>query len=185
MLIRTEQPPEYETVEMIHETAFGGRNEADVVRAIRQSAGYRAEWSLVAEELGTISGHVLFSHVGLEDGEGSIREVVVLAPLAVLPEKQRRGVGSALVQHGIGVLESLSEFLVVVRGDLAYYGRLGFQPSFKVGIHAPFPIAADHYLARRLQAYTADCRGVVRYPATFRAVGYEVEWDYPLRRAGR
>jgi putative acetyltransferase len=185
MMIRAEQPAEYGIVEMIHESAFGRKNEADVVRAIRLSAGYRPEWSLVCEESGHITGHVMFSHVGLEGDEGSTRQIVVLAPLAVLLQKQGRGVGSALVQRGIGFLESLSEPLVVVRGDFAYYGQFGFQPSLEVGIHAPFPVTADHYLAKTLPVYTTDYRGIVRYPATFRAVGYKAEWNYPSRGTGQ
>jgi putative acetyltransferase len=183
MMIRAEQPSEYGIVEIIHESAFGGKNEADVVRAIRLSAGYRPEWSLVCEESGHIPGHVMFSYVGLEGDEGSTRQIVVLAPLAVLPERQRRGVGSALVLHGIGLLESLSEPLIVVRGDFAYYSRFGFRPSIEVGIHASFPVTADHYLAKTLPVYTTDYRGIVRYPATFRAVGYKAESSRP--REGR
>jgi putative acetyltransferase len=178
MLIRTEQTAEYAVVEKIHESAFAGTHEANVVRAIRQSAGYRPEWSLVAEDSGTIAGHVLFSYIGLQDDAGNVRRVVVLAPLAVLPQSQRRGVGSALVRHGIELLESQSEPLIILRGDLAYYGRFGFQPSVELRIHAPFPIASDHYLVRRLRAFTPDYCGCVRYPAAFRAVGYETTWSY-------
>lgn len=127
----------------------------------------------------------MFSHVGLEGDEGSTRQIVVLAPLAVIPEKQGRGVGWALVQHGIGLLKSLSESLVVVRGDFAYYGQFGFQPSIEVGIYPPFPVTADHYLAKTLPVYTTDYRGIVRYPATFRAVGYKAEWSYPSQGTGQ
>ena len=183
MLIRTEAPAEYGIVEKIHERAFAGNKEAGVVRAVRESVGYRPEWSLVCEDSGHLAGHVVFSHVGLEDDEGNTQCIVVLAPLAVLPEKQRRGVGSALVLRGIGLLESASVPLVVVRGDLAYYGRFGFQPSTEVGVRAPFPVDEDHYLAKRLPLYTTDFRGVVRYPATFGAVGYEAQWNYPPQRA--
>jgi putative acetyltransferase len=180
-MIRAEQPAEYGIVEIIHERAFGGKNEAAVVRAIRLSAGFRPEWSLVYEESGQITGHGMFSYVGLEGDNGSTRQIVVLAPLAVLPEKQRRGVGSALVQHGIALLELVSEPLVVVRGDFAYYSQFGFRPSIEVGIHAPFPVTADQYLAKTLSVYTADYRGIVRYPATFRAVDYKAEWNHPSR----
>jgi putative acetyltransferase len=183
MMIRAERPVEYRIVDMIHETAFGGKSEADVVRAIRQSAGYRPEWSLIFEESGQIAGHVLLSYVGLESDDRNMRQIVVLAPLAVLPEKQCRGVGSALVRHGTAVLESFSEPLVVVRGDLAYYGQFGFQPSVEIGIRPPFHVAANHYLAKLLRVYGADYRGIVRYPATFQAVGYEAEWSYPTQGA--
>ena len=184
-MIRPEGPSEYSIVDTIHERAFGRGHEARVVRAIRKSAGYVREWSLVAERAGEISGHILFSRVGLEDADGHVREIVVLAPLAVLPGEQRRGLGSALVQHGIALLESVSEPIVVVRGELVYYRRFGFQPSLKVRIAAPFEVDVNHYLAKPLAEYSRDYCGVVRYPATFRSVGYEAEWDYPPRPVTR
>lgn len=184
MMIRPERRTEYRMVELIHECAFGGKREADVVRSVRHSAGHRPEWSLVFEESGQIMGHVLFSYVGLERDDQTIRRIAVLAPLAVLPERQRRGVGSALLAYGTESLESLSEPLVVVRGDIAYYGQFGFEPSFKVGIRPPFEVAPDHYLVRILPAYSRNYRGTVRYPATFKAVGYQAEWDYSMHEIG-
>ena len=176
MLIRAEHPAEHERVELIHATAFGGHQEADVVRALRQSATYRPDWSLVADESGTILAHVMLSHVGLQDSAGTVRRIAALAPLAVLPPHQCKGIGSALVRRGLELLDSQHEPLVIVRGELGYYGRFGFRPSIIVGVRAPFPVDADHYLALALSAYQADFRGIVRYPQAFCAVGYEAQW---------
>ena len=76
------------------------------------------------------------------------------------------------------LLNSVFAPVLVVRGALAYYCRFGFHPSVEVGITPPFQAAGDYYLARPLSGYTGDYRGVVRYPATFRSVGYEAAWDY-------
>jgi putative acetyltransferase len=180
MLVRAEQFHEEKCVEMIHEAAFGGPSEASVVRAIRQSARHRADWSLVADDSGTIQGHVLFSYAGLEDSAGIVREIVVLAPLAVQPQCQRQGVGSALVRRGLELLDSQLEPLVVVRGSLVYYERFGFHPSLEADVHAPFPVTEDHYLVKSLRAYQSHFRGVVRYPEAFLAVGYEAQWQLRL-----
>jgi putative acetyltransferase len=177
MLVRAEQLHEEKCVERVHEAAFGGPSEASVVRAIRRSAWHQPDWSLVADDSGIVRGHVLFSYAGLEDSAGIVREIVVLAPLAVQPQCQRQGVGSALVRRGLELLDWQLEPMVVVRGNLAYYQRFGFHPSLEADVHAPFPVAEDHYLVKSLRAYQSHFRGVVRYPEAFRAVGYEAQWQ--------
>jgi len=121
-------------------------------------------------------GHAMFSYVGLEGSDGTMRRVALLAPLAVLPGMQGCGIGRALVWQGIERLEALGEPVVIVRGVVDYYGRFGFHPAGDLDINAPFPIARDHYLARPLLAHAPSYRGVVRYPAPFGAAGYPIEW---------
>src|SRR5262249_22589771 len=91
--------------------------------------------------------------------------------------QQGQGIGAALVRRGLDLLESLAEPIVIVRGDLRYYGRFGFEPSATVAIEPPFGVAGDHYLVKRLRTYDPSYRGVVRYPSTFTSVGYPVEWS--------
>jgi putative acetyltransferase len=174
MLIRAEQPAEHRGVEMIHQAAFGGHAEADVVTALRQSALFRPDWSLVAYDCGSLIAHGIFSHVGLQDPAGIVRKIVVLGPLAVLPPSQRQGAGSALVRYGLELLDSQYEPLVIVRGELGYYGGFGFRASVMADVRAPFPVAED--LALALRAYRAELRGTVRYPRAFGAVGYQAQW---------
>lgn len=174
-LIRAEYPTEHAASEAIHEAAFGRKLEADVVRRLHQS-GDVAVLSLVAERAGRVVGHAMFSYAGLEGSDETIRRVVLLAPLAVQPGMQGRGIGTALVRQGIERLEARGEPVMIVRGDLQYYGRFGFRPAADLDIIAPFAVARDHYLAKPLRAYEPSYRGVVRYPAPFGAVGYPIEW---------
>ncbi|MDX2006301.1 MAG: N-acetyltransferase [Meiothermus sp.] len=176
MQIRPEQPSEYAAVEQIHVLAFGGPREAGVVAAVRRSPFYAPELSLVALEQGQPVGHVLFSYVGLEDERGVVREVAVLAPLAVRPGFQSKGAGGQLVQEGLRRLEALGVALVLVRGHAHYYPRFGFVPSVELGIRPPFAVPQAEYMAKPLLAYTPAHRGTVRYPAAFAEVGYPVEY---------
>ncbi len=176
MEIRPERQGEYEIVERIHALAFGGQAEARVVAQVRGSPFYIPELSLVALVEGRPVGHILFSEVGLQDEQGLMRRVVVLAPLAVHPELQNQGAGKRLVEAGLAGLEARGVPLVLVRGHARYYPRFGFVPSVQLGIRPPFEVAPEEYMARPLSAYTPAYRGRVRYPAAFAEVGYPVEY---------
>ncbi|WP_337870979.1 N-acetyltransferase [Meiothermus sp.] len=176
MEIRPERPEEYAMVERIHERAFGGAQEARVVALVRQSPEYIHELSLVAVVEGRPIGHILFSYVGLQDTQGVMRKVVVLAPLAVQPEFQNLGAGKRLVEEGLARLDAMGAPLVVVRGHAHYYPRFGFVPSVQMDIRPPFDIAPEEYMAKRLSGYTLQYKGIVRYPVAFAEVGYPVEF---------
>ena len=107
-----------------------------LVRRIRTSAE-AVLLSLVAEKATRVIGHAMFSYLGLDGSDAIFRRVALLAPLAVQPEMQGYGVGSALVRQGIERLEARGEPVVIVRGDLRYYGRFGFRPAVDLDINAP------------------------------------------------
>ena len=90
--------------------------------------------SLVAAEAGTVVGHVFFSPVGIE-GERSESRAIALAPLAVLPEQQKHGIGSHLVEAGLRACHELGEDVVFVLGHPTYYPRFGFEPAGERGLH--------------------------------------------------
>jgi putative acetyltransferase len=181
LTLRDERPEDFPRVEEIHAAAFGGVREVEVVRAIRSSSGYRAKRSFVAstDSIGIV-GHLLTSPVGLHGPDDIVRAVTVIAPLAVDPQAQRRGIGSRLLLHTIARYDDWKYPLLVLRGELEYYGRFGFVPSVEIDIHPPFVIATDRYLARRLSTYDPTFRGTVRYPSTFASVGYPSQWSYEL-----
>lgn len=176
MILRPETPAEYLQAEEVHRLAFAGPKEAQVVAAVRNSPHYRPDWSLVAQLDGQVAGHILFSYVGLQDPSGTMRPVVVLAPLAIHPQFQNRGLGKALVQEGLKRIEAAGEGLVLVRGHAHYYPQFGFRPSHELAIWPPFAIEPSEYMAKPLAAYHPSLRGTVRYPAAFAAVGYAVEY---------
>jgi putative acetyltransferase len=167
-----DDPDETAAIGTVVAAAFGSTAEAVLVERIRASAGYAPEASLVADAGGRIVGHVMLSRVALAEGEhaDAIRPILCLSPLAVAPEWQRRGVGSALVAEAVDVAERAGEPLVVLEGSPAYYGRLGFEWSVPHGITIDLPSWAPPEAAqvRRLANYDPAYRGRLVSPPAFR-----------------
>jgi len=145
--------------------------EARLVEAIRASPEFVPEMSLVADFDGRTVGHVMISYASIRDGDAQHR-IPVLAPLAVAPEFQRQGVGSALVRDVTARADDRGEPLVVLEGSPSFYGRLGFEYSVRYGIHITLPswAPAEASQVLRLRNYRASIRGQVVYPPTFVAV---------------
>lgn len=167
MDVRAEQSHDHDLVLEIHRRAFGdhGRVVAALVRGLRRDDP--AALSLVAEEDGEVVGHVLFSR-SLLDAPPRLVPVQVLSPLAVVPGRQRRGVGAALVRHGLDLLDRRGVPLVFLEGDPRYYSRLGFEPGGERGFRKPslrIPDAA--FQVRRLAAHRPWMTGTLVYSATF------------------
>ncbi|OGO50839.1 MAG: hypothetical protein A2148_03835 [Chloroflexi bacterium RBG_16_68_14] len=166
MIVRPEIPADYEAVAQVVEAAFGRPNEAQLVELIRTSDNYVPELALVAEEDGRVVGHAMFSYVTLRGAEE--RRVLCLAPVAVAPERQRSGVGSALVRHGIRLAEGRGEPLIIVEGHPGYYPRFGFERARSHGIEPPSPDIPDAaFMVLRLSRYDGRYRGQVLFPAAF------------------
>lgn len=122
----------------VHEAAFGQPDEARLTAALLDDPTAAPTLSLLAEEEGDAVGHVLFTAARIE-GAPTLR-AALLAPLAVAPDAQGRGVGSALVRAGLERLQEAGVDLVCVLGDPAYYGRFGFRRALPEGPRPPQPI---------------------------------------------
>jgi putative acetyltransferase len=168
LTIRAERPEDEQAIADVVEAAFGSPGEARLVAAIRASANFVPELSLVAEIRGRIVGHVMISVASLH-GERMQRQIANLSPLAVVPEFQRRGIGTALVQEVTARADSRGESLVVLEGKPEFYGRLGFEHSVPCGIHIALPSWARPEAAQvlRLSNYDPSIRGHVSYPPAF------------------
>lgn len=121
--VRAERPSDERAVDGVVRAAFGRPDEAALVAALRRDA--RPFVSLVADREGSLIGHVACSPVTLDGrplGMG-------LAPVAVHPAHQRRGVGAALVRTALAACRDLGQRVVVVLGEPAYYARFGFRPA--------------------------------------------------------
>lgn len=153
-----------DAIDRVNRLAFDGPDEAVLVDRLRDSNAFIPQLSVVAEENGTIVGHILFTRLQLDPP--TTTRVISLAPMAVLPELQRRGIGSALVRHGLEVARELGEELVVVIGHPAYYPRFGFTPASGLGLTNPFPAPDDAFLALPLHGGPVPS-GKVVYPAAF------------------
>lgn len=169
--IRPESLDDHAAIRQLVTAAFGSAVEADLVDRIRASTEYVAEWALVAEDDGGIVGHVMVSHAILRNADDE-REISMLSPLAVLPDRQRSGIGSALVHAVLDAANERGEPLVVLEGNPIFYGRLGFEHSEVYGISIDLPTWATPEAAQviRLSTYDPDdptLRGHVIYPIAF------------------
>ncbi len=139
-------------IEGVHRGAFGAQGDeiVDLVRRLAGDPTAAPVLSLVADDHGDVLGHVLFSAARVEP-DPARRRARILAPLAVAPAAQGRGVGGALVRAGLARLDADGIDLVFVLGDPAYYGRFGFRPAGPVGLAAPHalvPAYADAWMVR-------------------------------------
>lgn len=163
--IRPESPADHPEVHSLLTAAFGQRDEADLVDRIRRAPGYVPNLSLIAELDQHIVGHILFSPITIESSATST-PALALAPVSVLPECQRRGIGSALVRDGLTACRAAGHRLVIVVGHPDYYPRFGFTPAHTFNIRPPFDVPPPAFMGLALTAGALDgvC-GTVRYPA--------------------
>jgi len=167
VIIRPELPNDREAVYRVNHAAFAREAEARLVDALRLSPAFIPRLSLVAEDSSEVVGHILFTHVNVSDA-GVPRPALALAPMAVLPTRQNRGIGSALVRQGLVDARALGHRVVLVLGHPKYYPRFGFQPAQPLGIHPPFGASEDAFLVLGLQSGALEAfRGQVQYPPEF------------------
>lgn len=163
--IRTENPADIAAVYNIQSLAFGQPSEANLVDALRQHADPFI--SLVAELSGQIVGHIFFSPVSIED-ENSSFMAMGLAPMAVLPEFQNQGIGSALVTTGLDECRRLGHDVIVVLGHAKYYPRFGFISAQSKGIQSEYNVPADVFMVAELTSGALRGRkGLAKYHAAF------------------
>jgi putative acetyltransferase len=164
--IRTENignAVELRAIREVNETAFAGTEEADLVEKLRRDGSVLH--ALVAELESTIVGHILFSRMWINT-TSELVSAVALAPVAVLPEYQRMGIGQRLIEHGLDMLRVEDERIVIVVGHPSYYPRFGFSAETARLLEAPFPREA--FMAMELvTGALAHVKGPVVYPPAF------------------
>jgi putative acetyltransferase len=166
MIVRPELPSDRDAVRRVLATAFATPEEADLVDALRADAEPLV--SLVAEADGDVVGHVMFSPVTLPDHPGL--RLMGLAPLAVVPARQRTGVGGALTRAGLERCRELGVGAVVVLGHPAYYPRFGFVPAGAFGVGCQFEAPAEAWMLLELEpGYLRGAGGTARWHAAFDA----------------
>jgi putative acetyltransferase len=162
-IIRPETAADLEAIRHVNRLAFGRDDEAGLVDALR--GGGFARLSLIAEVGHRVVGHILFSDLPITSVSGTI-SALALAPLTVLPEHQRQGIGSALVRHGLDVCRKQGHKIVVVLGHPHFYPRFGFSSELAKSLEAPF--SGEAWMALELAPGALDGMvGSVQYPPPF------------------
>lgn len=135
LTIRAATSADRNAIRKVEEAAFGQADEAALVEALIAAGSDALE--LVAEENGNIIGHILFSRLMIKGPDDSF-SAVALAPLAVLPAMQRRGIGAALIEEAHRRLQEQGEQLSVVLGEPAYYGRFFYTHKRAAGFTSDY-----------------------------------------------
>ena len=164
MLIRDETGADRAAVHALNSAAFPSAAEADLVDALRELA--KPSIALVAEADDRIVGHILFTPVTLSANTGL--SIMGVAPMAVLPEFQRRGIGSALVAAGLSRCRDLGAGAVVVLGHPDYYPRFDFKPASDFDIDCEYDVPPGVFMLQELvPGYLQGHAGTIRYHAAF------------------
>ena len=162
--IRTEIPDDVPSVHELNALAFPTEAEADLVDALRDNA--QPIVSLVAEQHNTIVGHIMFTPVEL-CGNSSLK-IMGLAPMAVTPDQQKRGIGSQLVKNGLDRCRDIGAGAVVVLGHPSYYPRFGFVPASAKNIACEYDVPDEAFMLLELTAgYLSGVEGTIRYHDAF------------------
>lgn len=165
--IRQESQKDYEEVYMVVKTAFemaehSDGNEQDLVVALRNSDSFIPKLSLVAVKDDKIVGYILFTKIKIEN-----HEEIALAPLAVLPEYQKQGIGSMLIEQGHKIAKKLGYHYSIVLGSENYYPKFGYIPATQYGIQAPFDVSNENFMAVKLNDTDIEIKGIVQYAKEF------------------
>lgn len=172
ILIRQERSEDYDKVYELVRTAFAcakhtNYDEQNLVVRLRSSAAFVPELSLVAEVKGKIIGHILFTRAVVREGARE-HETLVLAPLAVAPDYQGKGIGGRLIEAGHRVARELGFQSAMLVGHPTYYPRFGYRPAEAFGIMTDLELPADVFMVCELaEGGLAGVRGRVEFAPEF------------------
>ena len=167
MLIRLESAADHAAIRALNQAAFETSAEADLVDALRRDA--RPFISLVALDGDTLVGQIAFSPARLESDSGL--HIAGLGPMAVLPARQREGIGSALVEAGLAQCRAAGFAAIIVLGHADYYPRFGFTPASRFGLDCEYDVPDEVFMALELEVGALAGRsGLIHYHPAFASV---------------
>lgn len=173
MRIRPADTQDGKLVDALLKAAFPGPAEACLVVSLRAANADALE--LVAEADGAIQGMVMFSPVTIQPPTGEAIFGLGLAPLAVQPEMQKRGIGAALVEAGLDFVRTLGAPFCVLLGAPDYYARFGFQPARSHELFWDGDLDAVHGDAFQFLGLAPDKLGTIAGVASYHAAFSELE----------
>ena len=167
-MIRSEQPSDAESIREVICSAFPTPAEADLVEALRINGNLAA--SLVAIENSQVVGHIGFSRVSIQDSSnGEAIAGVGLAPLAVTPSYQKRGIGGQLIGAGLDACRGSQIDFVVVLGEPDYYQRFGFTTASGLGLKNEYGVDTEFMAMELTESCLTSAGGTVQYSSEFQA----------------
>lgn len=161
--IRAATPADFESIRDVNRAAFGREDEGALVDQIRGDGDAIVE--LIAVDAGDTVGHILFSPLAIDGPDGKAVPATALAPVSVRPSHQRRGVGAALIRHGLEACRARDVAAVIVLGHPDYYPRFGFSAAAASHLRAPF--SGPAFMALELSPGALRGARNVRYAAAF------------------
>jgi putative acetyltransferase len=163
VIIRAEHPDDERGLAALIDAAFEDTETSVFTAEIRASSGYVPELTFVADDDGELVGFTMLSYV-----PAGGRNVLILTPMAVRPDRQRAGVGKQVVRAAIAAADARGEPVVLVEGVPSYYPQFGFRSASELGFERPDPrIPEAAWMALPLAAYNASVAGRVVYPDFF------------------
>jgi putative acetyltransferase len=166
--IRDERPEDIEAIRSVNDQACGQSQEGQLVDTLRKNGGVLL--SLVAIADRRVVGHILYSPVSIESaGKDTIG--AGLGPMAVLPEFQRQGIGSKLIESGKQRLREAGVPFIVVLGHPSYYPRFGFIPASKYGVRSEWEVPDNVFMMLVMDHETmVSGSGLAKYRSEFSSV---------------
>lgn len=173
IIIRQELTDEYNRIEEVVKNAFlneqySDKREHDLVNRIRKSNAFIPQLSLVAvNKENILVGHILLSKITIRDDDKYV-DSLALAPVSVIPEQQKKGIGSQLIHHALKKAKEIGHHSVIVLGHKDYYPKFGFKQAHLWNIQAPFEVPDEVFMALELTENSlGNVQGVVHYSKAF------------------
>ena len=166
-IIRTETIHDFKAIYDINQKAFGQNDESELINKLRQSDAFIPGLSLVAQKGEKLVGHILFTRIYIVSKDERYPSLA-LAPMSVLPEFQKQGIGKLLIHEGLDKVKSLGESSVIVLGHEHYYPKFGFQPASNWNISCPFEVPNPVFMGIELMTDGLQgVEGTVEYAKPF------------------
>lgn len=151
--IRETNSTDFNDIMVVEERAFGFKKEAQLTADLLGDETAEPILSLLAFDGERAIGHILFTRVYMNEMDTTQSLIHILAPLAVIPEYQKQGVGGLLIEDGLKRLKEMGSEMVFVLGHMEYYPKFGFIPDAKkLGYSAPYPIPEEYANAWMVQS---------------------------------